>query len=77
MEEVKNFIIPSKLSGQRIDKALALLDTNFSRGYFQELIKENLVLVNSKAVNASYKVTSGDEIEVKAGKTFNIKVLKI
>jgi 23S rRNA pseudouridine1911/1915/1917 synthase len=38
------------------------LHKEYSRTYFQKIIKENKVLVNGKTVNPSYKVKSGDEI---------------
>ena len=35
---------------------------DYSRTYFQKIIKDNKVLVNGKIVNPSYKVKLGDEI---------------
>ena len=62
--ETKNYIIPSSLSGLRIDKALTLLDKINSRVYFSNLIKKGEVLVNNKKISPSYKVSPGDEISI-------------
>lgn len=65
MEENKvNYIISSNLVDLRIDKALSLLDKIYSREYFSNLIKKGFVLVNQKKVSPSFKVSSGDEVEV-------------
>ena len=65
MEKIINYIIPSNLGSLRIDKALSLINPDYSRVYFSELIKKSLVKVNHKSVSPSYKVFPGDEIEVK------------
>lgn len=58
------YIISSNLVSARIDKALTILEKDYSRAYFSLLIKENLVTVNGKNISPSYKVNEGDEIEV-------------
>lgn len=51
--------------GQRIDKVLAELNSEWSRTQMQDWIKEKLVKVNDKEVKSNYKVKMNDEIEVK------------
>lgn len=48
----------------RLDKYLSEQLEDISRSQIQEMIKEGYVLVNSKAEKASYKLESGDLIEV-------------
>lgn len=47
---------------ERIDNFMNKLHSEYSRTYFQKIIKDNKVLVNGKTVNPSYKVKPGDEI---------------
>ncbi len=60
----KKFIIKEEIETLRLDKALALLNENYSREYFSFLIKNNNVFVNNKNVSPSYKVKENDEIIV-------------
>ena len=41
------FIVTAEYSGERVDKALPLMHSDFSRNGVQQLINEGLVLVNS------------------------------
>lgn len=50
--------------GQRIDKVLAELNSEWSRTQMQDWIKEKLVKVNGKEVKSNYKVKMNDAIEV-------------
>lgn len=58
------YLIDKKLVSLRLDKALTLLEKNYSRVYFFNLIKNQQVLVNNKVVSPSYKVSENDEVEV-------------
>jgi len=53
-----------KEAGVRLDKYLSENNSDLSRAMLQKLIDAGKVLVNSKVVKASYKVSSGDVIEV-------------
>lgn len=64
MEE-RLFYVTEEDEAERIDKYIALLSEDFSRSFIQKLIKENAVLVNGKAVKASFTVSPGDEILLK------------
>jgi len=53
------------VSRLRIDKFLQQNTENYSRSFFQTLIKGSRVKVNGEVVNSNYKVKNGDEIVVK------------
>jgi len=52
-------------AGERLDKALAGWLGDLSRSQIQALIREGLVLVNGRAVKASYRLEGGEAIEVR------------
>ncbi|MCD8843275.1 RluA family pseudouridine synthase [Staphylococcus gallinarum] len=52
------------LSGQRIDKVLPELNSEWSRTQIQDWIKLSLVTVNGKVVKSNYKVKLNDQINV-------------
>ena len=51
-------------NNKRIDAYISEKEPNLSRTTVQRLISEKKVLVNGKEVKSSYKVESGDEIEI-------------
>lgn len=58
------FIVKDNINTLRLDKALSLLDSKYSRVYFSNLIKNGDVLVNGQKVSPSYKVKTDDKIIV-------------
>lgn len=58
------FIVKENINTLRLDKALSLLDSKYSRVYFSNLIKNGDVLVNGQKVSPSYKVKTGDKITI-------------
>lgn len=60
---MNKLIINKNIETLRLDKALALLNKDYSREYFSNLIKNKKVFVNSKNVSPSYKVKENDIIE--------------
>ena len=62
MEDIK--ITVTEEAGQRIEKILVKALTDFSRTQIQMLIQDGHVLVNGKAIKASYKVEVNDEVMV-------------
>ena len=58
------FIVKDNINTLRLDKALSLLDSKYSRVYFSNLIKNGDVLVNGQKVSSSYKVKTGDKITI-------------
>lgn len=62
--KTKFYKIEEKDIGQRLDKWLAELDEINSRGYAQDLIEKNFVLVNGKKEKASLSLKLNDTVEV-------------
>lgn len=58
----------------RLDKYLSLRFPDYSRTYFQSLIDEKLVLVNSELVKKANKLENGDEIEIEFALTQEVSV---
>ena len=59
--ELRDFVVPEVLHGERIDRALAALVPEFSRIYLQQLVDAGAVQVGGKpATRASQKVKAGD-----------------
>ena len=56
------YIVSYKESGERLDKALALLNSEISRSFIAKLLKDGKILVNGKVEKASFKVKENDEI---------------
>ncbi|GGA16410.1 RluA family pseudouridine synthase [Psychrobacillus lasiicapitis] len=63
MEEL-TFVIEKEQVKERIDKAIASFDTDWSRTQIQNFIKDGHVLVNNEAAKSNYKVKEGDVIVV-------------
>jgi len=63
METQIKYIVEAKHETLRIDKVLPLLNEDYSRAYFSNMIKNGEVLVNGKEVSPSYKVKENDVIE--------------
>ncbi len=60
----KTYIIEKKDETLRLDKVLTLFDSNYSRVYISNLIKEKNVTVNGNFESPSYKVKEGDVINI-------------
>ena len=58
------FQVTSEQDGERLDKLLSIIYPDFSRSFFQKLIKENSMKVNEKIQKANYKVQTDDVISV-------------
>ena len=61
-KNIKKIIV--KEPGIRLDQYLNQEFTDYSRSYFQSLIRSQGVLVNKKASKPSYVISSGDEVEI-------------
>jgi len=57
-----HFKISEELEGERIDKALSILMDSLSRSFISKLIKDGKVMIQQKAVKASYTVKTDDEV---------------
>lgn len=58
------YTITNEMQGERIDKALASIQQDWSRTQIQGFVQEGLVVVNGSPIKAKYKVQEGDEITV-------------
>ena len=58
------YIVSFKENGERLDKALALLNGVLSRSFVTKLIDEGKITVNGKIEKPSFKVKENDVIEV-------------
>lgn len=56
------FRIDSDFAGERIDKTLSDLCSDFTRSHIQHIIDDGKVKVNGKPVAKSFRLTIGDEI---------------
>ena len=56
------YIITFKENGKRLDKAVSMLHSEFSRSYISKLIDEGKILVNGNKEKPSFKVKENDEI---------------
>jgi 23S rRNA pseudouridine1911/1915/1917 synthase len=72
--ESEALIVTEEEVGMRLDKFLQLRFPKYSRTYFQSLIEEGLVLVNSGVVKKANKLESGDEVEVEFALTTEISI---
>ncbi len=62
-------------TGQRIDKVLAGYFEEISRSFLQKLFEDGYVLANQKQVKPSYKVESGDILDIRIPDPVNIEIL--
>ena len=58
----QHFLVAEEQEDVRIDRYLAEACENLSRSYIQKLLKDGEVLVDGKALKASYKVCFGDQV---------------
>ena len=61
--KMKNKFICEKDTNERLDCFMNKLHKEYSRTYFQNMIKEGNLLVNGKKVHPSYKAKQNDSIE--------------
>ncbi|EGQ27260.1 ribosomal large subunit pseudouridine synthase D [Sporosarcina newyorkensis 2681] len=56
--------ITEETAGNRIDKALALLQPDWSRTQIQQWVKDERIQVNGSFIKSNYKVKTGDVVSV-------------
>ena len=61
---MKEYIINSETQNIRLDKVIAILDSNLSRSMIQKMLDDGKILVNEKIEKASYKTKLNDKILV-------------
>ena len=58
------YIVTFKENGERLDKAVALLNSELSRSFITKLIDEGKITINGKVEKPSFKVKENDEIDI-------------
>jgi len=66
---VQKTIVYNQEKSERIDKYIHSLNSDVSRRFFQNSIKEGFVLVNKNQVSPSYKLKKNDQIKIDIKKT--------
>lgn len=74
MEETLNITVMGH-TGLRIDKYLSETHSKYSRSFYQNLIQQGLVYVNSIPVKSKYKVSLNDSIMITIPEAEDINVL--
>jgi 23S rRNA pseudouridine1911/1915/1917 synthase len=64
MKNTINIIVDENEEGDRVDLFLAKKYRDYSRSYFNDLIKNNDVLLNEKSVKSSTKVKTNDTVSI-------------
>ena len=67
--------VSSETAGQRIDKWLSENIEDLSRSLVQKLLKENNILINSKAVSKNYKLCADDIIDINIPEPKSLDIL--
>lgn len=62
--KTESYIVMTEQEGERLDKYLSSLYPDYSRSFFQKLIKEQNVQVNNKLVKVNYCVKANDSVFV-------------
>ena len=74
-EITQEFKIPTEQAGERLDKTLSSLYPDFSRSFFQKLIKEGQILVNGNPKKGNYSVNDGDILSVTIPQAQEVAIL--
>lgn len=61
--ELISLCVDEESSGERADKLLSAVLSDYSRSFTQNLFAENLVFCKGKAISKSFKVKAGDKLE--------------
>lgn len=72
--DILNFIVEPEYQNLRIDKYLSEMMPDQSRAYLQKLIKNEAVFVDLKPVKSNYKVSDGQNIEVRLPEPVSLDV---
>ncbi|WPK12024.1 RluA family pseudouridine synthase [Lysinibacillus louembei] len=72
---VVTYTIEVEQVGERIDKALASLQEEWSRSQINNWVTDGIIKVNGAAVKAKYKVKEGDVIEVDVPEPETLEVI--
>lgn len=61
---LKKYVNLAEYAGQRIDKALVLMEPTLTRQYIQKLIEEGHIQINDRKIKSSYTLKSNDKLKV-------------
>jgi len=64
MIQTLHLSVPAENQGERLDRFLAMAQTDLSRSRLQSLIRDGLVLVNRVAGRSSQRLRVGDSVEI-------------
>lgn len=73
---MNKFIVSEEYVGNRIDKYLSIVLTDFSRTRISSLIEDGNVFVNDKEAKGSYKVKLNDEVSVNIPEVKELEINK-
>lgn len=75
--EIRKAQVAAAQHGERLDRALVEMASEFSRSYLQQLIEAGLVAVNQLPVRkASHKVKAGDRVQIELRPTAQSQAFK-
>lgn len=74
-DATQEFEISMEQAGERLDKICSSLYPDLSRSFFQKLIKEGRIFVNSMPKKANYCVSEGDLLTITIPKAQEIAIL--
>jgi 23S rRNA pseudouridine1911/1915/1917 synthase len=73
--EIHQIVITEEMAGQRLDKAIAGIEPDWSRMRVQEWISNSRVLVNGKVKKESYRVKVGEKVEIDIPEVIDSEIL--
>lgn len=74
MREVATLLVEEDMEGERLDSFISESLDELSRSLVQSLIKEGKVQVAGKTSKASYRVKTGDEVQVEVPQAQEVKI---
>ena len=73
----EEFEVLAEYEGERLDKFLSVIYPNYSRSFFQKLIKDSLVWVNEQNQKASYPLKIEDLVRVQIPDAVELSILPV
>lgn len=77
IEKELKVVADSSANNKRIDGYLSEIYNDYSRAFFQGLIRDNYIVVNDKPVKPSYRIKSGDIVKISFPEISPLEVSKI
>lgn len=73
--DVLKYVVSEEDSGTRLDKYLAMIQSDFTRSYIQKLIEEGFVMLNQQRAKSNIKLKSGSFITVTLPKPVEAEII--